>query len=162
MALLSRSFVRRRIISLATTLSVSASSFAFAQDPTSSHGVGPAAADSNEQQFTFDSDLAMSNMSRDMMITPTGDVDHDFVAMMIPHHQGAIDMARAELKYGHNEQLRRLAQNIIAAQEHEISVMHSAVGGEPPKQTGETAMPQSGTDASAGHAAAVMNSMKMN
>lgn len=162
MALLSRSFVRKRIISLATTLSVSASSFAFAQDLTRSQDVGPAAAESNEQQFTFDSDLAMSNMSRDMMIKSTGNVDRDFVAMMIPHHQGAIDMARAELKYGHNEKLRRLAQNIIAAQEREISVMHSAAGEEPPKQTGETLMPQSGADSNGEHPTAAMNSMKMN
>ena len=58
-----------------------------------------------------------------MTIKPTGDVDRDFVAMMVPHHQGAVDMAKAELQYGHNERLRRLAQEIFLAQEREITVM---------------------------------------
>jgi hypothetical protein len=61
MALLSRSFIRKRLISLATTLSVSATSFALAQDPTTAHHIRATAADFNEQQFLFDNDLAMSN-----------------------------------------------------------------------------------------------------
>jgi uncharacterized protein (DUF305 family) len=44
-----------------------------------------------------------------MAVTPTGDVDADFAAVMIPHHQGAIEMAEAELRFGHNEKLRRIA-----------------------------------------------------
>ena len=64
-----------------------------------------------------------------MAITPTGDVDADFVATMVPHHQGAIDMARAELRYGHDERLRRLAQEIIVEQTEEIEAMRLAVGG---------------------------------
>jgi hypothetical protein len=48
--------------------------------------------------------------------------------MMVAHHQGAIDMAQAELRYGHNEQLRRLAQEIIVTQQQEITVMRLAVG----------------------------------
>ena len=70
----------------------------------------------------------MTRMMTDMSIAPTGDVDRDFVAMMIPHHQGAIDMAVAELRYGHNEQLRRLAQEIIVDQQQEIAAMRLAVG----------------------------------
>jgi uncharacterized protein (DUF305 family) len=127
MALLSRSFVRRRALSLATSLSVMATSFALAQDPTSE----PTVADANKQQFLFDNDMAMSKMSRNMLVKSTGDVDRDFVAMMIPHHQGAIDMARAELKYGHNEELKRLAQNIVTQQQHEISEMQLAIGEHP-------------------------------
>jgi uncharacterized protein (DUF305 family) len=46
---------------------------------------------------------------------------------MVPHHQGAIEMAQAELRYGHNEQLRRLAQEIIVAQSQEIAVMRQAI-----------------------------------
>ena len=53
----------------------------------------------------------------------TGDPDHDFAAMMIPHHQGAVDMAKAELIYGKDPVLRRLAQEIVVTQEQEIVVM---------------------------------------
>ena len=55
----------------------------------------------------------------------TGDPDHDFAAMMIPHHQGAVDMAKAQLLYGKNPVLRRLAQEIIVTQGSEIAVMRS-------------------------------------
>ena len=48
--------------------------------------------------------------------------------MMIPHHQGAIDMAMAELRYGKNEQLRRLAQEIVVDQQQEIVTMRLALG----------------------------------
>src|SRR5215472_2035524 len=62
---------------------------------------------SAEKPFLTENDEAMDKMMRGMTITASGDVDHDFAAMMIPHHQGAVDMAQAELRYGHNEQLRR-------------------------------------------------------
>ena len=58
----------------------------------------------------------------------TGDPDHDFAAMMIPHHQGAVDMAKAQLLYGKNPVLRRLAQEIIVTQGSEIAVMRSELG----------------------------------
>jgi len=54
--------------------------------------------------------------------------DRDFVAMMVPHHQGAIDMAKAELRYGRDAQLRRIAQEIIVDQIQQISLMWLAVG----------------------------------
>jgi uncharacterized protein (DUF305 family) len=53
----------------------------------------------------------------------TGDADKDFVAHMIPHHQGAIEMAQTELKYGKDPELKRLARNIIKAQHDEIAFM---------------------------------------
>lgn len=53
----------------------------------------------------------------------TGDADKDFVSHMIPHHQGAIEMAEAELKYGKDPELKRLAKNIINAQHDEIGFM---------------------------------------
>ena len=87
---------------------------------------------SDEQPFLSENDAAMNKMMADMKIKPTGDVDRDFVAMMVPHHQGAVDMAKAELKYGHNEQLRRLAQEIVVTQQQEITVMRHAVGDELP------------------------------
>ncbi|OWJ65245.1 hypothetical protein BWR60_20345 [Inquilinus limosus] len=70
----------------------------------------------------------MGRMMAAMIIKPTGDVDADFAAMMIPHHQGAIDMAQAELRYGKNEQLRRIAQEIIVEQQQEIAAMRLALG----------------------------------
>ena len=81
-----------------------------------------------EAPFLAENDTAMDKMMRDMMVKPTGDVDRDFVAMMVPHHQGAIDMAQALLRYGHNEALRRLAQEIIVTQQQEIAAMRLAVG----------------------------------
>ena len=70
----------------------------------------------------------MIKMMNNMEIKPTGNIDRDFVAMMSPHHQGAIDMAISELRYGKNEQLRRLAQEIIVSQTQEIAAMKLAIG----------------------------------
>lgn len=66
---------------------------------------------------------AMMKMHRDMDVPMTGNADRDFVTGMIPHHQGAIDMAEVELRYGRDPQLRRLARDIIAAQKREIAGM---------------------------------------
>ena len=137
MPLFSRAFIRKRVISLVTTTSVAATSFALAQNPTSAYHVRGAmpiqyVADqpdrSQEQSFLSANDAAINKMMADMTIKPTGDVDRDFVEMMVPHHQGAVDMAQAELKYGLNEQLRRLAQQIIVTQQQEIAAMRLALG----------------------------------
>ncbi len=81
-----------------------------------------------EAPFLAENEAAMNTMMAAMTIKQSGDVDTDFVAMMVPHHQGAIDMAQAELRYGHNEQLRRMAQEIIVTQQQEIAAMRLAVG----------------------------------
>lgn len=70
----------------------------------------------------------MTKMMNDMTIKPTGNIDRDFVAMMVPHHQGAIDMAQTELRYGREAQLKRIAQEIIVDQTQQISLMRLAVG----------------------------------
>lgn len=57
----------------------------------------------------------------------SGDADRDFVALMVPHHEGAIAMAQAELRYGKNEQLRRMAQEIVVTQQQEIAAMRMAL-----------------------------------
>jgi uncharacterized protein (DUF305 family) len=81
-----------------------------------------------EGPFLAENDKAMTRMMEGMAAKPTGDVDRDFVAAMTPHHQGAIDMAQAELRYGHNEQLHRIAQEIIVEQQQEIAAMALAIG----------------------------------
>jgi hypothetical protein len=81
----------------------------------------------DESAFLADNDAAMTKMMAAMAVKRSGDVDDDFVAMMVPHHQGAIDMAQAELRYGRNEQLRRLAQEIIVEQGQEIAAMRLAL-----------------------------------
>jgi len=62
-------------------------------------------------------------MMKNMAMATTGNADQDFVAMMIPHHQGAIDMAKVELKYGKDPKLRAMAEKIISDQEAEIAQM---------------------------------------
>ena len=56
-------------------------------------------------------------------VQPTGDNDVDFVRLMLPHHQTAIDMAKTQLAYGQDPQMRRLAQEIITDQQSEIELM---------------------------------------
>jgi uncharacterized protein (DUF305 family) len=153
MVLFSRSFLRKRAISLATTASVAATSLVLAHAPTSAHrirGTMPIqyVADwqdnSDEQPFMSENESAMNKMMADMMVKPTGDVDRDFVAMMVPHHQGAVDMAQAELRYGHNEQLRRLAQEIVVTQQQEITVMRLAIGDKLPPSAASPTQPGAG------------------
>ena len=89
-----------------------------------SFGFAPAA----EAPYLAENVSAMTKMMIDMGIRPSGDVDADFVAMMVPHHQGAIEMAQAELRYGRNEPLRRMAQGIIVTQLQEITAMRLSLG----------------------------------
>jgi uncharacterized protein (DUF305 family) len=86
------------------------------------------ASSDGESAFLRENAAAMSKMMAAMSVRPSGDVDRDFAAAMIPHHQGAIEMAQAELRYGRNEQLRRLAQEIIVSQTQEIAAMRLALG----------------------------------
>lgn len=73
-------------------------------------------------------DRSMSVMDQAMMAAPmTGNPDHDFSSMMIPHHRGAVAMARVELRYGTDPVLRRLAQEIIVTQQQEVVVMQRQI-----------------------------------
>ena len=69
---------------------------------------------------------AMDRMSRDMAAVPmTGDADRDFVGMMLPHHQGAVDMAKFELAHGKDPAMLKLARAIVAAQDREMAEMRA-------------------------------------
>lgn len=94
------------------------------------HSPSQTATASDEASFMKENETAMNKMMAAMDVKPTGDIDRDFVAMMAPHHQGAIDMAVIELRYGKNETLKRLAQEIIVDQMQEINTMKLAIGDE--------------------------------
>jgi hypothetical protein len=80
-----------------------------------------------EASFMAENQVAMSKMMKDMAVKPSGNIDADFTAMMIPHHQGAVEMAEAELQYGHNTKLRQIARNIIAGQTQQIGALKAAL-----------------------------------
>lgn len=126
-----RHLLRLAAVTLAVLFVVGTAFFAFDQitpmgDPdicaTPVSGVG------HETAFLIENDAAMKKMMTAMAAKPTGDVDADFAAMMIPHHQGAIDMALAVLRHGRNRQIKRLAHEIIVTQRQEIAVMRLAFG----------------------------------
>jgi uncharacterized protein (DUF305 family) len=125
-----RRLARSALIALAAAFAISG---ARADDIASKD---PAAAKTAaEAPFLAENASAMDRMMADMDVRPTGDVDADFVAMMIPHHQGAIDMAQAVLRYGKNEQIRRIAQEIVVEQQQEIAAMRLALGQPLPPST---------------------------
>jgi uncharacterized protein (DUF305 family) len=104
----------------------------------SSGAEAPKVTDPVEVAYLKANDKAMSAMMSGMEVKPTGNVDRDFALMMIPHHQGAIDMAQALLKYGKNEELRQLARNIVATQGAEIAMMRRVAGATPATASGSS------------------------
>jgi hypothetical protein len=87
----------------------------------------PSQGHSAEASYLAENNVAMASMMKDMAVRPSGDVDRDFVDMMVPHHRGAVDVAVAYLRVGRNETLRRLAQEIVVTQQQEIAAMKLAV-----------------------------------
>jgi uncharacterized protein (DUF305 family) len=86
-------------------------------------GHGSAAAKTGDSSATKGFKEANKKMHKDMAITYTGNTDVDFIRGMIPHHQGAIDMAKVELAHGKDPVTRKMAEKIIADQEREIAEM---------------------------------------
>jgi uncharacterized protein (DUF305 family) len=68
---------------------------------------------------------AMDRMMGNMTVKPSGDADADFVHMMLPHHQGAVDMAQVELKFGKDPALLQMARDIVSSQAKEIEQMRA-------------------------------------
>jgi hypothetical protein len=121
--------MKKTVISSAVALLVLAyPGHALAQQGPSADKAGQSHKQTAEASFVAENQGAMSKMMTDMAVKPSGNVDADFTAMMIPHHQGAVDMAEAELRYGHNRKLRRIASNIIAGQRQQIGAMKAALG----------------------------------
>ena len=87
------------------------------------HGAHGASAAANASPSTKAYEAANAKMHKDMAITDSGDADRDFLAGMIPHHQGAIDMARVVLQYGKDPKVKAMAEKIIKDQEAEIAEM---------------------------------------
>jgi uncharacterized protein (DUF305 family) len=129
MSSLTRDLARRAAVTLSILFVVGTAFLASAQ-PLADQNIcaTPVSGVGAEATFLVENDAAMRKMVHDVAVKPTGDVDADFVAMMVPHHQGAIDMALAVLRHGRNPQIRRLAQEIIVTQQQEIVAMHLAVG----------------------------------
>lgn len=105
------------IVALASTCA-----YAVQHDHTDHHA-GHGSAQTSDSPSTQAYKAANDDMHKDMDIAYTGDADVDFIQGMIPHHQGAVDMAKIVLEHGKNPETRKLAQQIIAAQEKEIAWM---------------------------------------
>ena len=86
-----------------------------------------------ESPATVGYKAAMDKMHKDMMLNYTGNADADFVRGMIPHHQGAIDMAKVVIANGKDPEIRKLAEGVVKAQQAEIKQMQDWLAKHPVK-----------------------------
>jgi uncharacterized protein (DUF305 family) len=116
-------FWGRTVAALTLTLSsvlLLPAAWAQDKDPHAGHTMA-ASGDASPSSQAYEA--ANARMHKDMSVALSGDADRDFLAGMIPHHQGAIDMAEVVLKYGKDPKVKQLARNIIRAQKQEIAMM---------------------------------------
>ena len=122
--------MKRPTLALLAIGSVALAGIAIAQTPSMDHSkmdhskMGmPMPADASAATKAFAE--ANARMHKDMTITFTGNADVDFIKGMLPHHQGAVDMAKIVIQYGKDPEVRKLAEAIIKAQNEEIAWMTS-------------------------------------
>ena len=118
-------FCKSRVATVALAFAIGAAGVAVGKSSSTSESMHMAGHDAHHAEMQ----QAMEQMDRGMKDAPmSGDPDRDFASMMIPHHQGAIDMAKVELKYGKDAKLRKMAEGIVKAQEREIKEMRERLG----------------------------------
>jgi len=109
-----------KLLLAAATIALTLSLPAVAQDHSAMAGMAP-----SDNPATMAYEAANMQMHEDMAIAFTGDADVDFIQSMIPHHQGAVDMARIVLEHGKDPEVRALAEDVIKTQEAEIAWMQA-------------------------------------
>ena len=144
-----------KIIIIAVAIAVLAAVGFYALRGTGMHEMQPMSPSSSDASpSTKAYETAMAGMMKGMMTPPTGKPDLDFMQGMIPHHQGAVDMAKAVLRYGKDAQVKTLAENVVKTQESEITMMKAWLG-----KTDKNALPAS-PEAAKGNEQAMAAMMK--